>query len=368
MTNRKISCIEIDINGKCDFHCSFCYFTKKNEMSIDDCKTLCDSRKLTSSEIIDIVCRAKILGIQKIILYTGNFQKSVAFLERPGADSKAQTGISSIIDFIRLQDMNAEVRISGSCMDKAVCSSCDIKCLKHKSSCFITFNGIVLPCAGMTLPIGNLRRQSLEKIINNSEVLENLADHEKMIKGPCRDCTKFSSCYGCRGRAFAMTGDYLASDPLCKRNQDKDKAGRIGTLPMSVDNLIPQKSGMRLVSALLKIGERRAEVESVFFDDSPFVKKDGSLEEIAFMEIMAQSAAVMNGFEKFDTDSPEPKGFLIGGENIKIFKKVRSGERLITKICKTVRFGNFGILSAKIMRSDDLIAEGEIKIYQYGDE
>lgn len=37
-------------------------------------------------------------------------------------------------------------------------------------------------------------------------------------KGPCQSCEPAEGCYGCHGAAFQMTGDYLASDPMCWRN------------------------------------------------------------------------------------------------------------------------------------------------------
>ncbi len=46
----------------------------------------------------------------------------------------------------------------------------------------------------------------------------NLKNYREMIKGPCRTCEKSSECYGCRGAAYQLTGDYLASDPTCWRN------------------------------------------------------------------------------------------------------------------------------------------------------
>jgi MoaA/NifB/PqqE/SkfB family radical SAM enzyme len=39
------------------------------------------------------------------------------------------------------------------------------------------------------------------------------------FKGPCANCDLADGCYGCRGTAFQVTGDYLASDPLCWRNR-----------------------------------------------------------------------------------------------------------------------------------------------------
>jgi len=92
------------------------------------------------------------------------------------------------------------------------------KCLRHRFSCLVTARGDVLPCVGVTIPVGNIRETSLANILRNSEVIQNLKRHRETIKGPCRDCDRAAECYGCRGAAFQMTGDYLASDPLCWKN------------------------------------------------------------------------------------------------------------------------------------------------------
>jgi radical SAM protein with 4Fe4S-binding SPASM domain len=92
------------------------------------------------------------------------------------------------------------------------------KCLRHRFSCLVTARGDVLPCVGVTLTVGNIRETPLGEILRNSAVIQNLKRHRETIKGPCRHCDRAAECYGCRGAAFQMTGDYLASDPLCWKN------------------------------------------------------------------------------------------------------------------------------------------------------
>ena len=96
------------------------------------------------------------------------------------------------------------------------------RCLRHQFSCLVTSKGDVMPCVGVTIPVGNIRKQRLSDIIKNSEVLKNLRNYRHTIKGPCRTCEKAAECYGCRGAAFQLTGDYLASDPMCWKNTTPD--------------------------------------------------------------------------------------------------------------------------------------------------
>ena len=97
-----------------------------------------------------------------------------------------------------------------------------------------------MPCVGVTIPVGNIRERSLADIRNESEVIQNLKNFSQTIKGPCRTCEKASHCYGCRGAAYQLTGDYLASDPLCWKNFNRQE--EIVRLPTAVDKMIPQQS------------------------------------------------------------------------------------------------------------------------------
>jgi len=74
-------------------------------------------------------------------------------------------------------------------------------------------NGIVYPCRRFNLPVGNLVKQSLSEIWQNSEVLNKIRGKSN-LKGKCKECP-IKTCRGCRALAYALTGDYLAEDTQC---------------------------------------------------------------------------------------------------------------------------------------------------------
>lgn len=341
MDKGHISSIEIDLGGARD-------------------RSQNPENKLSFDEITDLITQATKLGARTIIL------RSNPLLSPEASDIiafiKCHIGNNNINNSNINNSKNIEIQSVTATQNCAMENGTAINCKKPHDTCFVARDGIVYPCEGLLLAIGNIRKTSLKNILTDSEVIQNIRNHTQMIKGPCRGCEKFTDCCGCRGRAYNLTGDYLASDPICPENQNK--GDKITHLPMSTNHLIPQELGMRVVTTLVKVGERYGQVESVFSTDSPFIKKDKSIEEMAYMEIMAQSAAAMHGFEKFDTGAKNHGGFLIGGQKINIYIKAFAGEKLITDIYKTTKFGNFGILTATIKRGDEMIAEGEIKIYE----
>lgn len=78
-------------------------------------------------------------------------------------------------------------------------------------------NGDVYPCPFLQIKVGNIREQSLSDIWYNSEVLKKLRNRS-LLKGECGKCEYKETCGGCRGRAYAHNGDYLAEDPVCLRD------------------------------------------------------------------------------------------------------------------------------------------------------
>jgi radical SAM protein with 4Fe4S-binding SPASM domain len=75
-------------------------------------------------------------------------------------------------------------------------------------------NGDVTPCPYLPEFGGNLQRESLGEIWRTSEVFVRIRDRQA-LGGRCGACELKGACGGCRARAYGMTGDSMAEDPLC---------------------------------------------------------------------------------------------------------------------------------------------------------
>ncbi len=86
--------------------------------------------------------------------------------------------------------------------------------------CAIQPNGLVTPCVFMPIVVRDLRREKFKMIWLHSGVIHNLRDRER-LKDRCRYCSYRYVCGGCRARAYAYCGDYLAPDPGCIRELEE---------------------------------------------------------------------------------------------------------------------------------------------------
>ncbi len=84
-----------------------------------------------------------------------------------------------------------------------------------KGFVFVSHIGDVFPSGFLPLKAGNVRQQSLCDIYRSSALFVSLRDPNN-LKGKCGRCEFRDLCGGSRARAWAMTGDVFASDPLCE--------------------------------------------------------------------------------------------------------------------------------------------------------
>jgi len=93
-----------------------------------------------------------------------------------------------------------------------------LSCNRHEYSCTLNAQGYIQPCVGVDMFIGNIRHSTLAEILANSPVMETMRKLRGNLKGACGSCDQASQCYGCRGLAYHVTGDFLQADPLCWLN------------------------------------------------------------------------------------------------------------------------------------------------------
>jgi len=79
---------------------------------------------------------------------------------------------------------------------------------------FVSHVGDVYPSGFLPLRVGNVRERSLVDLYRAADLMVQLRDTDR-LRGKCGRCPFRDVCGGSRARAYAHTGDPMASDPLC---------------------------------------------------------------------------------------------------------------------------------------------------------
>ena len=94
-----------------------------------------------------------------------------------------------------------------------------VACDKLLYNLYVTYSGVVWPCVGVELALGDIRSQSVKEILCSPQ-MARVRNVMQNLHGECTACPRSGECYGCRGSAFAATGDLFASDPECWRHDE----------------------------------------------------------------------------------------------------------------------------------------------------
>jgi radical SAM protein len=79
---------------------------------------------------------------------------------------------------------------------------------------FVSHTGELFPSGFLPISAGNVREESVVDRYRNADLFRALRDRDE-LRGKCGACEFRRVCGGSRSRAYAHTGDPLASDPLC---------------------------------------------------------------------------------------------------------------------------------------------------------
>jgi radical SAM protein len=83
-----------------------------------------------------------------------------------------------------------------------------------KGFVFVSHTGEIFPSGFLPLSAGNVRMENIGNAYRDSLLFRRLRDTDQ-LNGKCGGCEYRNLCGGSRSRSYALTGDYMASDPRC---------------------------------------------------------------------------------------------------------------------------------------------------------
>jgi radical SAM protein with 4Fe4S-binding SPASM domain len=127
-------------------------------------------------------------------------------------------------------------------------------CPAGKYYCRITPTGDVTPCPYMPVAAGNLRETDFAALWARAPVFADL--RAPRLGGRCGACEFRTICGGCRCRAYATHGDYLAEDPACAY-----QPGGHGGVELALPAM--QTFGLEARPSLMWVPEARARLDAI---------------------------------------------------------------------------------------------------------
>lgn len=132
---------------------------------------------------------------------------------------------------------------------------------------------------------------------------------------------------------------------------------------MSVETLIPHRPPMCLVTRLLAYQNQTGVVEAIITPDSPLVNKNGRLEPLAMMELIAQASAAVKGYHDLMKGGAIKQGFLVDIRNARFTGECLKQDRLHIHVHITQTIGGFSMVKGKVTQETNTLAMANLKLW-----
>ena len=144
---------------------------------------------------------------------------------------------------------------------------------------------------------------------------------------------------------------------------DDQRINKDLALPVTVDMLLPHRLPMCLVDRLVEFDDNSGVVEACIGLDSFLVDKDGALDRVVFIELIAQSYAAVKGYSDLLGGKEIKKGFLVAAKQIELNGRAAPGDLLRIRVSTTGVIGDFNIADGVITKGDMVLASGNITVW-----
>jgi predicted hotdog family 3-hydroxylacyl-ACP dehydratase len=144
---------------------------------------------------------------------------------------------------------------------------------------------------------------------------------------------------------------------------DDQRINKDLALPVTVDKLLPHRLPMCLVDRLVEFDDNSGVVEACIGPDSLLVDKDGTLDRVVLIELIAQSYAAVKGYSDLLGGKEIKKGFLVAAKQIELNGRAAPGDLLRIRVSTTGVVGDFNIADGVITKDDMVLASGNITVW-----
>jgi predicted hotdog family 3-hydroxylacyl-ACP dehydratase len=141
----------------------------------------------------------------------------------------------------------------------------------------------------------------------------------------------------------------LMHDPAC-------------VFPMETRKLLPHEGAMHCIDRLLFASKTTAVAETDLAPGHNLLAGQ-TLDPVGYVELAAQTAGAMQGYDQYLQNLPLKFGFLVGVQDFLVFDLAELGDTVRMEVAIVAELGEVTVLSAQVFRNDQILAEGKLKVF-----
>ena len=140
--------------------------------------------------------------------------------------------------------------------------------------------------------------------------------------------------------------------------------GRKEGMGMDIEALIPHRDRMRLVGEVLAVDDDRAVTSSIVSEDWPLYN-DGAVDALVTIELVAQTAALLEGWKRQQSGRGGMKGWLVGIKMADFrLPRIPLPATLITEARRDYALEGYAVFEGTVRLGTEVVAVVSIQVFR----
>jgi len=133
---------------------------------------------------------------------------------------------------------------------------------------------------------------------------------------------------------------------------------------IDIEALIPHRDRMRLITEVLSVDEEKAVTSATTRDTWPLFDA-GSVDTLVTIELVAQTAALLEGWKRLQSGRGGATGWLVGIKNAE-FRSMRIpvNETLVTEVRRSYALEGYAVFAGTVSSGSEIVATVRIQAFR----
>ena len=136
------------------------------------------------------------------------------------------------------------------------------------------------------------------------------------------------------------------------------------TLDLDIETMIPHRGRMKLIEKVVAVDDQKAITVATTSEDWPLYR-DGSVDVLVTIELVAQTAALLEGWKRLRSGRGGTTGWLVGVKSADFsLPRVHVPDTLITEVTKSYAVEGYAVFGGTVRMVDRVLATLSVQAFR----
>jgi predicted hotdog family 3-hydroxylacyl-ACP dehydratase len=134
-------------------------------------------------------------------------------------------------------------------------------------------------------------------------------------------------------------------------------------MSIDIEALIPHRDRMRLIETVVAVDDQRALTAATTSDDWPLYG-DGSVDVLVTIELVAQTAALLEGWKRLHSGGGGISGWLVGIKNGDFSRpRLAVPATVVTEVTRSYALEGYAVFSGTVRMGEEIVASLSVQAF-----